>query len=147
MDIPLAFNTEPPLGAHLVTRRCGYLHHGIYVGAGRIVHYSARLLSMIRDPVQEVTFARFSRRRPVFIRAPARGSYKPTEIVQRARSRLGEDRYRLLTNNCEHFCEWCTCGVHRSAQIEGLRAVLTRLKGTRGPPAPHSYWRPAGECE
>ena len=24
-----------------------------------------------------------------------------------ARSRLGERSYRILTNNCEHFCEWC----------------------------------------
>jgi Lecithin retinol acyltransferase len=28
-----------------------------------------------------------------------------TEVMRRARSRLGEDRYRLLSNNCEHFCE------------------------------------------
>jgi Lecithin retinol acyltransferase len=38
--------------------------------------------------------------------------------VRRARSRIGEDDYRLLTNNCEHFCNWCLCGVSRSAQVE-----------------------------
>jgi hypothetical protein len=30
----------------------------------------------------------------------------------------GEDPYRLLTNNCEHFCEWCLRGTTRSFQVE-----------------------------
>jgi len=37
---------------------------------------------------------------------------------RRARSRLGENDYRLLTNNCEHFYNWCLSGVSRSAQVE-----------------------------
>jgi hypothetical protein len=43
--------------------------------------------------------------------------------VERARSRLGEDRYRFLSNNCEHFCEWCIAGSSRSTQIEELKAL------------------------
>jgi hypothetical protein len=31
---------------------------------------------------------------------------------------VGEDCYRLLTNNCERFCEWCLRGEHRSYQVE-----------------------------
>src|SRR5438445_1741992 len=27
-------------GAHLVTLRCGYCHHGIYVGDRKVVHYA-----------------------------------------------------------------------------------------------------------
>jgi hypothetical protein len=42
--------------------------------------------------------------------------------VRRARSRLGERRYDLLRNNCEHFCSWCQDGEARSAQV----AALTR---------------------
>jgi hypothetical protein len=41
-------------------------------------------------------------------------------VVERVRSRLGEHRYRLLTNNCEHFCEWALRGESRSVQIERL---------------------------
>jgi hypothetical protein len=33
---------------------------------------------------------------------------------------VGEDCYRLLTNNCEHFCEWCLRGKPRSHQVEAL---------------------------
>jgi hypothetical protein len=39
-------------------------------------------------------------------------------VVARARSRLGEDRYRIASNNCEHFCHWCRSGENRSAQVE-----------------------------
>lgn len=42
------------------------------------------------------------------------------EVARRARSRLGENRYNLLTNNCEHFCEWCVRGEHRSYQVDEL---------------------------
>ena len=28
------------------------------------------------------------------------------EVMERARSRLGECSYRILTNNCEHLCAW-----------------------------------------
>ena len=40
-DRPLAANEEPPLGAHLITPRFAYSHHGVYVGAGTVVHYGA----------------------------------------------------------------------------------------------------------
>jgi hypothetical protein len=39
-DWLLVGDQEPPLGSHLVTPRRGYLHHGIYVGARKVVHYS-----------------------------------------------------------------------------------------------------------
>ena len=52
--------------------------------------------------------------------------------MRRARSRLGEDRYRLLTNNCEHFCEWCLRDDHRSYQLESLLALPRRLASVCG---------------
>ena len=41
VDRLLAANEEPPLGAHLVTPRFAYSHHGVYVGGGAVVHYAA----------------------------------------------------------------------------------------------------------
>ena len=38
-DRLLVAGEEPPLGAHLVTRRVGFTHHGIYAGDGKVIHY------------------------------------------------------------------------------------------------------------
>ena len=47
-------------------------------------------------------------------------------VVHRARSRMGEDRYSLFSNNCEHFCEWCMHGEQRSYQVERILRVQRR---------------------
>jgi hypothetical protein len=31
---------RPPIGAHQITRRRGYVHHGLYAGDGRVIHYA-----------------------------------------------------------------------------------------------------------
>jgi hypothetical protein len=53
-----------------------------------------------------------------------RAGLDPDEVVRRARLRLGEDRYRLLTNNCEHCCECCIRREHRSYQVDELSALF-----------------------
>jgi hypothetical protein len=121
---------EPALGAHLVTPWMGYAHHGIYVGDGNVVHYGALVYDVIRKPVEEVTLARFAGGRPVFVISHAEPCLDPAETVRRARSRLGEKNYRLLTNNCEHFCEWALHGVARSFQVETSLA-FPRIVGER----------------
>jgi hypothetical protein len=74
-----------------------------------------------------VSLDHFSQKKLVWVRPHSSGAYAPTEVIRRARSRLGENRYRLLTNNCEHFCEWCTRGQPHSAQVERARATLANL--------------------
>jgi len=118
----LARDQAPPVGAHLVTLRSGFLHHGIYVGSGNVVHYAGLAGGLQRGPVEEVSLARFTRGRPVWVRSSAAARFDAHEVTRRARSRVGEDCYRLLSNNCEHFCEWCLHGEHRSYQVEAWRA-------------------------
>jgi len=65
-----------------------------------------------------VTLSRFALGRPVRIVEHLKSAYSPEEIVRRAQSRLGENDYRLLTNNCEHFCNWCLSGVSHSDQVQ-----------------------------
>jgi lecithin:retinol acyltransferase len=124
---------NPPIGSHIVTPRRGYLHHGIYVGDGKVVHYAGLCFGVHRGPVEEVTLSRFAGGRIVWIRSDGVSMFDPQETVRRARSRLGEDRYRLLTNNCEHFCEWCLRGTPRSRQVEALlRQPLRALRAMLG---------------
>ena len=125
----LVGDQEPPLGSHLVTPRRGYLHHGIYVGARQVVHYAGFVYRLRRGPVEEVPFAHFACGQRAWVRSDESSDFDVREIICRARSRVGEDRYRLLTNNCEHFCEWCLHGTARSFQVEAwlARPRLTLL--------------------
>jgi hypothetical protein len=123
-DRLLARGEEPPLGAHLVTPRRGFAHHGIYVGAGRVVHYGSFPLYWRRGAVEEVSFTSFANGHAVWVRAHPVPRFAAEEVRERALSRLGETSYRLFTNNCEHFCEWCVGGEPRSYQVEGLLSLL-----------------------
>jgi len=130
-DRRLDAEREPPLGAHVVTPRRGYTHHGIYVGEGKVVQYGGLSWGLRRGPVEEVPLSQFSQGRPVWIRAVGSHWFDQHEVVRRARLRLGEDLYSVLTNNCEHFCEWCVRGQHRSYQVDersaGYRGLLLKL--------------------
>jgi hypothetical protein len=108
---------EFPIGAHLTTPRLGFVHHGLYVGNGRVVQYTGFKSWLRIGPVEEVSLAEFSRGRAVTVKRTA-GRFAGAAAVARARPRVGENFYRLLSNNCEHFVEWCITGVSRSFQVE-----------------------------
>lgn len=127
---------EPPVGAHLVTPRRGYTHHGIHVGQGRVLHYAGLARNFARGPVEEVSMESFANGRAVYIECRDTEALAAEDIVSRARSRVGENRYRVLTNNCEHFAEWSRFGTVRSRQVErwlGPAPMMTRalLTGIR----------------
>jgi len=126
---PPAAACEPfAIGAHLVTPRRGYTHHGIYVGGDRVVHYAGwSRAALTRRPVEEVSLASCAGGRAVMQRFDSPVRFAPAEVVARARSRLGEDRYRMASNNCEHFCHWCLSGENRSAQVERLLGWMSAV--------------------
>jgi len=88
-------------------------HHGIDLGDGTVAHYLEGR-QILRSPVEE-----FCRGQPIQVVTYPEGSCSPAKAtLQRAQSRLGEQSYNLLFNNCEHFAHWCKTGRHRSAQVE-----------------------------
>ncbi|VXC74765.1 Hydrolase [Burkholderia sp. 8Y] len=128
-----SFDDEPPLGSELVTRRCGYEHHGIYAGNGTVIHYAGFAKSLHRGPVEEVSIAQFADGHDLIVRLHPAAAFVGLEAVRRAHSRLGENRYRLLTNNCEHFVSWCLFGEARSTQVRAClidpRAAMHAVRG------------------
>jgi hypothetical protein len=109
--------TEPPLGAHLVTPRRGFSHHGIYVGDSKVVHYAGLCSSLRVCAVEELSIVDFAAGHAIWVKQERCPEYVGQDAIRRARSRLGENRYRLLTNNCEHFCSWCLFGESHSEQV------------------------------
>ena len=113
-------------GTLVAVRRLGYRHYGICAGSGRVIHY-AGLLHYPNGLIEETSLTHFAHGRELAVGPePVCGD----AVLHRARSRLGERRYDLFTNNCEHFSNWCQTGQHHSPQAETLRwpaRVLVRL--------------------
>lgn len=79
-----------------------YTHHGLYLGFGLVIHYDFNRICI-------VTLETFAKGKPIFI-VNSKISYPREEVMARAVSRLGEEKYNLVTNNCEHFVRWCRSG-------------------------------------
>ena len=53
--------------------------------------------------------------------------YSPEEAVKRARSRIGEKKFSLTSNNCEHFAMWCKTGITQPFQVNTvMKAVFIK---------------------
>ena len=88
-----------------------FLHHGIDLGDGSVAHYLEGR-EILRSPLNDFS-------RGLEIRVVDHPQASPAGItLRRAMSRIGEQRYNLLFNNCEHFATWCKTGRHRSGQVE-----------------------------
>jgi hypothetical protein len=119
-------NMQP--GDHLFIRRGilgrsgQYTHHGVYVGAGQVIHYAgfANGFSLASRPIELACLETFADGEQVQIKPYAIRPFNHTETVIRAKSRLGENNYNLLFNNCEHFASWCCIGEKHSAQLRSL---------------------------
>lgn len=117
---------EPPIGAHLVTARRGYKHHGIYIGRGRVIHYSGMARSIgykeLGELPQLIRYGSIVKTSLKFfcdgenfkiIKHP-KAKFTGEEAVERAKKRLYERSYYIYSNNCEHFVNWCIDDEFRS---------------------------------
>jgi hypothetical protein len=136
MDLP-----DLPLGAHLTSPRWGYVHHGLYAGAGRVIHYAGFDRAFRRGPIEEVCIESFTGGHALQVKTWAAPRFSGEAAIARARARQGENRYSVLSNNCEHFAHWCISGVSRSEQVDSRTAwPRAALRGLR------SLLRPAGSA-
>jgi hypothetical protein len=102
----------------------------VYAGNGRVIHYGGFSRFLRSSPVEEVSLESFTLGHGLEVKPWIAPRFNGDQVVERARSRLGEDRYRLWSNNCEHFAEWCIGGRSRSRQVEALIGVLQRAVST-----------------
>jgi hypothetical protein len=112
--------TDIKIGAHLVSARTGYTHHGIYVGNDSVIHYSGLSSGFHAGPIEETSLAEFSQGHDVSVRSYKNPKYLGLDAVERCKSRLGEASYDVQGNNCEHFCTWVIMGISESTQVESF---------------------------
>ncbi len=109
-------------GDHVWVRRAGYTHHGVQIDDDSVIHFSGeprskRGATVRLDPLEE-----FADGGSVEVRSY--GNRLPVEVtVERAKSKVGEARYNLLRNNCEHFAQWCVADWKRSRQVDQATAT------------------------
>ncbi|MED3732278.1 lecithin retinol acyltransferase family protein [Geobacillus stearothermophilus] len=95
-------DSELELADHLIAKRIGYTHHGLYIGNNQVIHYSEGEVRI--DSLED-----FKKDCEMGV-VDSVATYSKEEIISRAFSRLGEKRYNLVFNNCEHFVNWCRSG-------------------------------------
>jgi hypothetical protein len=95
-------DSELELADHLIAKRIGYTHHGLYIGNNQVIHYSEGEVRI--DSLED-----FKKDCEMGV-VDSVATYSKEEIISRAYSRLGEKRYNLVFNNCEHFVNWCRSG-------------------------------------
>ncbi len=100
-----------------------YEHHGIDCGDGTVIHYRKP-----SETVERTSWETFSRNKPVYKKSYSNQfCFLPDIVVERAQSRLGERKYNLLFNNCEHFANWCKTGLNESVQVRDFLPFVTQF--------------------
>jgi len=103
-----------------------YLHHGIDIGDGTVVHARPH---QFRNPfgggrVVRTSLAEFAEGRSVRVRNEPPAVYPPDEVAARALAHVHRDGYDLVVDNCEHFATWCATGRRESRQVD---IVMSRV--------------------
>lgn len=128
---------KPKLGDHLVKPRPGYTHHGIYVGDDKVIHYAGFADGFNSAPVEQLSLDAFHENSGKFsVKRHGNAKFSPDIIVGRAASRLNENNYNLIWNNCEHFVNWCIYDQHQSHQIDDLQRVMVVIASAASKSAP-----------
>ena len=105
-----------------------YMHHGIDVGDGTVVHARP---DDFRQPlaggrVERTSLEEFAGGSRVFVTTAPAAAYPPEEVVARALAHVGRPGYCPVVDNCEHFANWCATGERSSRQVD---IVLERISG------------------
>ncbi|MGE7673496.1 lecithin retinol acyltransferase family protein [Lysinibacillus sp. NPDC094403] len=87
---------------HLKVNRLCYSHHALSIDEYEVIHYQD-------GEVKIESIESFAKGAEIYILATPR-LYKKDEVIARAYSKLGEKKYNLIFNNCEHFVRWTLNG-------------------------------------
>lgn len=106
------------VGDHLKADRVVYDHHGIYIGNKQVIAY------LDHEGIAICSYDKFKDGAEVsVVEHHSDRRYRGIEVARRAYSRLGENNYNLIFNNCEHFANWCVTDEEKSDQVKAAVTV------------------------
>ena len=124
-------------GDHIAFHRPGgcFWHHAIVDGVDKrseklvLIEYSSTSSEFFNLAKAEVVQKKYS-----FVEVTAvhlmlhecSSCYPADTVVERARSKRGENTYSPFTNNCEHFAMWCKTGRSSSDQVNKAAQMVTK---------------------
>lgn len=101
--------------------KINYEHYGIYIGDNKVIHYNSVDGTMKNAEISEGDMSKnFPSGKYFVLDFGDNAKFSADDTVKRAKSRLGENNYNLITNNCEHFAVWCKTDNAVSYQIDSL---------------------------
>ena len=129
-------------GDHIAFHRIGgiYWHHAIVDVVDKrseklfLIEYSNTVKGFLKDNFclpKNPAMARVYRKEYPFVEVTAvhlmlhECCYPAETVVERARSKIGENGYNPFTYNCEHFAMWCKTGRSSSDQVNKAAQMVT----------------------
>ena len=123
----------PVPGDIIYTDRGLYKHYGVYIGHGQVIHFSGtngHETDAAKADIIQTSVKDFLKDDSLFIQDDKGKRPLPVnEIIQRAKSRLGKYKgtYNLVSNNCEHFANWCRYGSNESQQVNIVATCIAKF--------------------
>ena len=115
-------------GCHIRIKVNNYYHHGIYVGGGEVIQFGLPFdplkngeygnIKVIKSPLKDFSMGNNFIEVYVYSKAEQKKKQKDEDIIKEAYRLLGSGGYNILTNNCEHFANWCCFREKKSSQID-----------------------------
>ena len=132
---------SPQSADHIKTPRAGgiYTHHGIYISDAEVIHFASEDSDNLIGAGNEIIntdLKTFLRGGELLVRIynteEQSRLFDKDAIISYARACVGDDGYNLVINNCEHFCNDCTFGEHRSKQVDAVFKPLPKGEDRMG---------------
>lgn len=100
-------------------------HYGIYVSDSCIIQYGKAYdifqdsseVSVLVGTIQEFVGNKYIEVREYSLLEKLKKNSKE-KIIEKAKSRIGEKKYNILNNNCEHFVNECVFNKHESLEAK-----------------------------
>ncbi|ESO92138.1 hypothetical protein LOTGIDRAFT_162789 [Lottia gigantea] len=121
-----------------------YSHYGVYIGNEEIVHLSGEdendgLDAFGVEHIFTISGQLFNKawvKKDKFLEVAGKSkAYKANKdtkrqplpahkIVENSLSKLGRVGYNIITQNCEHFANWCRYETEKSEQVDGFLTAV-----------------------